>query len=42
MRELGLKRVQALTWRETARRTLAVFNEIVPVDVSPRAETAPL
>jgi glycosyltransferase involved in cell wall biosynthesis len=34
LRELGLKRVQTLTWRETARRTLAVFNEIVPVDVS--------
>jgi hypothetical protein len=34
--------VQALTWRETARRTLAVFNEIVPLEVSPRAETAPL
>jgi glycosyltransferase involved in cell wall biosynthesis len=42
MRELGLKRVQSLTWRETARRTLAVFNEIVPVEVSPRAATAPL
>jgi hypothetical protein len=42
MRDLGLKRVQSLTWRETARRTLGVFNEIVPVDISPRAETAPL
>jgi glycosyltransferase involved in cell wall biosynthesis len=42
LRELGLKRVLSLTWRETARRTLAVFNEIVPLDVSPRAETAPL
>jgi hypothetical protein len=42
MKQLGFKRVQSLTWRETARRTLSVFNEIVPVDVSPRAETAPL
>jgi glycosyltransferase involved in cell wall biosynthesis len=42
MRELGLRRVQALTWRETARRTLSVFNEIVPLEISPRAETAPL
>lgn len=32
MRELGLNRAQALTWRETARRTLAVFDEIVPID----------
>jgi glycosyltransferase involved in cell wall biosynthesis len=30
MREKGLQRAQALTWRETARRTLAVFDEIVP------------
>lgn len=42
LRELGLKRVQALTWRETARRTLSVFNEIVPLEISPSAETAPL
>jgi glycosyltransferase involved in cell wall biosynthesis len=42
LRDLGLKRVQSLTWRETARRTLSVFNDIVPVEVSPRAETAPL
>ena len=42
LRELGLRRVQVLTWRETARRTLAVFNEIVPLEVSPRAATAPL
>jgi glycosyltransferase involved in cell wall biosynthesis len=42
MKQQGFKRVQTLTWRETARRTLSVFNEIVPVDVSPRAETAPL
>jgi alpha-1,3-rhamnosyl/mannosyltransferase len=40
LRELGLKRVQALTWRETARRTLAVLNEIVPVDV-PVSEVSP-
>ena len=40
LRELGLKRVQALTWRETARRTLAVLNEIVPVDV-PVTEVSP-
>lgn len=33
LRELGLKRAQALTWQETARRTLAVFNEIAPVDL---------
>jgi glycosyltransferase involved in cell wall biosynthesis len=39
-RELGFKRVQTLTWRETARRTLAVFNEIVPVDV-PVTEVSP-
>lgn len=30
MREKGLQRAQALTWRETARRTLAVFDEIIP------------
>jgi glycosyltransferase involved in cell wall biosynthesis len=42
LRELGLKRVQALTWRETARRTLTVFNEIVPLEISPRAATARL
>jgi glycosyltransferase involved in cell wall biosynthesis len=30
MREKGLRRAQALTWRETARRTLAVFDEIIP------------
>ena len=30
MRENGLQRAQALTWRETARRTLAVFDEIIP------------
>jgi glycosyltransferase involved in cell wall biosynthesis len=42
MRELGLRRVLSLTWRETARRTLAVFNEIVPVEIPARAETAAL
>jgi glycosyltransferase involved in cell wall biosynthesis len=31
MREKGFKRAQALTWRETARRTLAVFDQVVPV-----------
>jgi glycosyltransferase involved in cell wall biosynthesis len=31
MREKGLNRAQALTWRETARRTLAVFDEVAPV-----------
>jgi glycosyltransferase involved in cell wall biosynthesis len=36
MRELGLRRAQALSWRETARRTLDVFNQIVP-PISPRA-----
>jgi glycosyltransferase involved in cell wall biosynthesis len=30
MRERGLQRAKALTWRETARRTLAVFDEIIP------------
>ncbi len=30
MREKGLQRAKALTWRETARRTLAVFDEIIP------------
>jgi glycosyltransferase involved in cell wall biosynthesis len=40
LRQLGLKRVQTLSWKETARRTLAVLSEIVPPQVSPRAETA--
>jgi glycosyltransferase involved in cell wall biosynthesis len=31
MREKGLKRAQELTWRETARLTLAVFDQVVPV-----------
>jgi len=30
MREKGLKRAQELTWRETARLTLAVFDQVVP------------
>jgi glycosyltransferase involved in cell wall biosynthesis len=30
MRERGLQRAQELTWRETARLTLQVFDEIVP------------
>jgi glycosyltransferase involved in cell wall biosynthesis len=30
MRERGLRRAQELTWRETARLTLQVFDEIVP------------
>jgi glycosyltransferase involved in cell wall biosynthesis len=34
MREKGLQRAQALTWRETARRTLAVFDEIIPRPVA--------
>ncbi len=31
LREAGLQRARTLTWKETARRTLAVFNEIVPI-----------
>jgi len=34
LRELGVKRARTLTWKETARRTLAVFNEIVPIQSS--------
>src|SRR5262249_49472089 len=30
MKEKGLRRAQELTWRETARRTLAVFEEVAP------------
>lgn len=41
LRELGLKRAQVLTWRETARRTLAVFNEIVPVDLPADSRVLP-
>ena len=33
MRERGLLRAKSLTWRETARRTLAVFDEIAPLGV---------
>jgi glycosyltransferase involved in cell wall biosynthesis len=38
LRELGLQRARSLTWKETARRTLAVFNEIVPLQHSVRSE----
>jgi glycosyltransferase involved in cell wall biosynthesis len=31
LRELGVHRARTLTWKETARRTLAVFNELVPL-----------
>jgi alpha-1,3-rhamnosyl/mannosyltransferase len=34
LRELGVQRARALTWKETARRTLAVFNELVPLRTS--------
>jgi len=34
LRELGVQRARTLTWKETARRTLAVFNEIVPLQNS--------
>ena len=40
MREKGLQRAQALTWRETARRTLTVFDEIIPRPV-PGDESLP-
>ena len=30
MREKGLRRAQGLTWQDTARKTLAVFDEIIP------------
>jgi glycosyltransferase involved in cell wall biosynthesis len=30
MREKGLRRAQGLTWQDTARKTLAVFDEITP------------
>lgn len=36
MREKGLQRAQSLTWRDTARRTLAVFDEIIPRQPSPQ------
>jgi alpha-1,3-rhamnosyl/mannosyltransferase len=34
LRELGVERARTLTWKETARRTLEVFNEIVPLQGS--------
>lgn len=34
MREMGLNRAQQLSWKETARRTLQVFNELVPTKVT--------
>lgn len=34
LRELGVQRARSLTWKETARRTLAVFNELVPLHSS--------
>lgn len=39
MREQGLRRAQTLSWKETAKRTLSVFNEIVPLGLSPQAQT---
>jgi glycosyltransferase involved in cell wall biosynthesis len=33
MREKGLRRAQGLTWQDTARKTLAVFDEIIPRSV---------
>jgi glycosyltransferase involved in cell wall biosynthesis len=30
LRQLGLARAQGFTWRETARRTLAVLDELYP------------
>jgi len=33
MRENGLRRAQGLTWQDTARKTLAVFDEIIPRSV---------
>jgi glycosyltransferase involved in cell wall biosynthesis len=43
LRERGLHRAQCLTWRETARRTLSVFNQIAPLDTrsSVRAASEP-
>jgi glycosyltransferase involved in cell wall biosynthesis len=40
LRELGVQRARTLTWKETARRTLAVFNEIVPLRTTARSATA--
>ena len=41
MRERGMQRAQMLSWRETSRSTLQVFNEIVPIDVVAGTEAAP-
>lgn len=38
LRELGLRRAQTLSWRNTAARTLAVFDEIVPARFGTPAE----
>jgi glycosyltransferase involved in cell wall biosynthesis len=35
LRQLGLARAQGFTWRETARRTLAVLDELYPVSAQP-------
>jgi glycosyltransferase involved in cell wall biosynthesis len=40
MREQGIQRARTLTWKETARRTLAVLNEIVPLRRSVHAPSA--
>ncbi|WP_157994463.1 glycosyltransferase family 4 protein [Peristeroidobacter agariperforans] len=41
LRELGIQRARTLTWKETARRTLAVFNELVPLQTSMQLAPAP-
>lgn len=41
MRKIGLQRAQALTWRETALRTLAVFNELAPPRVPASSRMQP-
>jgi len=41
MRERGLRRAQELTWRETALRTLTVFNEIVPASLPAGSRVLP-
>jgi glycosyltransferase involved in cell wall biosynthesis len=38
MRERGLQRARTLSWKDTARRTLEVFNEIVPTRVTVGSE----
>lgn len=40
LREFGLERAQKFTWRQTAERTLAVFNEIVPPLLATHSEAA--